>query len=239
MRNASKSFRFAFVAAGLAAALLACDLLQNLPNPTPIATQAQAPTAVVPEPTGVLPTVAPRSTPAATMPATVAATVVPTKPTVEGPDSAGPAKDPCGLPGIQLRANFYTALGTNALTAPFSGDITLLQTAGGPNIFSMQAASVQRKFVILLHNLNPATYDLKSTYLSYTEKTTANDKNPRIWQATTGFLQVGPCPEGGLALHTVADAVTPVGDSVLFQPQSGAHNTASGDLLIGIGAKIQ
>jgi len=210
-----------------------------LPKPTPIATLAEPPTVVVPEPTGLATSVEPKPTTAATLPATTAATAVPTKPTQEEPDSAGPAKDPCSLPGIQFRANFFTAAGANALTAPFSGDVTILKTAGGPNIFSMQQASVQRKFVILLPNLTPAAYDLKSTYLSYTEKTTASDKNPRIWQATSGFLQVGLCDGGGLALRTVSDSLTRVGDSVLFQPQTGAKNTASGDLLIGVGAKIQ
>ncbi len=63
--------------------------------------------------------------------------------------------------------------------------------------------------------------------------------DPRIWQATSGYLQAGLCAEGGLALRTVTNAVTKVGDSVLFQPQPGAHNAASGDLLIGVGAKIQ
>jgi hypothetical protein len=72
-----------------------------------------------------------------------------------------------------------------------------------------------------------------------TDKTTTSDKNPRIWQATSGFLQLGLCNSGGLALRTVSDSLTRVGDSVLFQPQTGAKNTASGDLLIGVGAKIQ
>ena len=132
-----------------------------------------------------------------------------------------------------------TSATTNALTAPFTGDVSILKPPGGPNIISIQQASVQRKFVILLPNLNPDVYDLKSTYMSYTEKTGANDKSPRIWKGASGFLQVGPCAEGGMALRTVSDSVTLVGDSVLFQPLPGGSNTAAGDLLIGVGAKIQ
>ena len=159
--------------------------------------------------------------------------------TVEGPDSALLAKDPCNLPGLQVRANFYTAIGANALLGPFSGDVTILNTAGGPNVFSFQQASVQRKFAIILPDLNPGTHSLGSTYMSYTEKTSPTDQEPKIWQAKSGFLQVLDCDGGGLALRTVSDATSNIGDSVLFQPLVAKNNAAIGDMLIGLGAKIK
>jgi hypothetical protein len=237
MPNVLKRTRWAAaVLAFLLAALLACELNPLSVKPmTAVPTQAEPPSTVVATSEVQIPTTV----------GTAPATVVPTEPTIVEPTVAGPAKDPCGLPGIQFRANFATAAGTNALTAPFSGDVTKLETAGGPNIFSIQEASVQRKFVILLKNLDPGAYDLKSTYMSYTEKTGANDKNPRIWKAANGFLQVGRCydNEGLLDPHAIVLWTFTIalshGDPVLFQPLPGGHNTATGDMLIEVGAKFQ
>jgi hypothetical protein len=233
---------FAVVAlVALAAALLAC----TLSDPFGLRRPTQAP-----------PTVAATSV---TAPATAAATEVATSlspspppsatlkpsatppPTLTEDPAAEPARDPCGLPGLQVRANYRSAAGTNALLANFSGDVQILQTPGGPNIFSMQQASVQRKFVIILKNLSPAYYALSQIYMSYTEKKDANDRNPRVWRATVGFLQVLACPGGGLALQTADTAESvlfQVGAAVLFQPLAG-KNTATGDIMIGLGGKIQ
>jgi hypothetical protein len=37
--------------------------------------------------------------------------------------------------------------------APFSADVKILNMPGGPNIFFVQQASVERRFVIILKNL--------------------------------------------------------------------------------------
>jgi hypothetical protein len=216
------------------ATLLACDLPNLLDlKSKPISTHVTPPTEVSTQPTQATATGTQLTpTPSATPTATPTETQIPTE-----TQKPGPATDPCNLPGIQFRADFNTPGTTNALTAPFSGDVSILKPAGGPNIISIQEASVQRKFVILLPNLNPGVRDLTSTYMSYTEKTGANDKNPRIWKATAGYLEVLSCPVGGMALRTVAD-LGHKGDPVLFQPLPGGGNSATGMMLVEVGAKI-
>jgi hypothetical protein len=231
------------VLALLLAALLACEL--NPPSLQPrvseVPTLAKPPTTAATAPATTTAT-APATTTAtatATTVATAPATVVPTKPTIEGLAAFESVQelDPCSLPAIQFLAGFFSIDDRNALTSKFTGDVTILKTKGGPNIFSIQEASVQRKFVILLPNLNPAIYDLTLTYMSYTEKTGANDKNPRIWKGVEGFLQVGMCPKGGTGLRTIdflADGLP-----ARFEPLPGGHNTATGYLLMDVEAKIQ
>lgn len=172
------------------------------------------------------------STPTPTTTAT--ATATPT-PTVTPTPTPSPAGDPCSLPSIQFLAVFGSTGTTNTLTAPYTGDVNILQPPGGPNFISMQQVSVQRKFVILLPELRPVNWSLKNTYMSYTEKTSTADKNPKIWQAADGFLNVLVCPGGGVALHTTGTN----GPLVTFKPLAASNNPASGDLLIGVVAKIQ
>ena len=229
----------------LAGALLACSLGDTLAPPQHAPTRP-APTEAPPTaaPTSAVPTAAATdlspSPPPSPSPAASATPPPPTATTEPGPDISQPARDACGFPGLQANALFYSAGGANALLGPFSGNIQILKTPGGPNIFSMQDASVQRKFVIILPNLNPAQYDLGKVYMSYTEKKDANDHNPRVWKAATGELDVVQCPDGGLAVRTVEGATSSfMALASLFQPLAASSNTATGDIDIGFGAKIQ
>jgi hypothetical protein len=155
----------------------------------------------------------------------------------DGPstDTDPASNDPCGLPGVQFDATMIVrgSTTTNALTAPFSGDVLFL----GTDLFSFQQASVQRKFLVHIPNLNPATYDLSTTYMSYTEKTSDTDPSPRVWKATSGTLQVLSCSGGGKAVRTsVAGGGT--GDEAVFEPVVASTNTATGKLFMNIGAHL-
>jgi hypothetical protein len=68
-------------------------------------------------------------------------------------------------------------------------------------IISHQTLSVERKFIIIVPALS-GTYDLSSTYMSYTEK--AGD-NANVWKATGGTLTFESCGDGTILLHTNSD----------------------------------
>ena len=141
------------------------------------------------------------------------------------------ATKPCELPGTQFTAKLQPGSGVNAVTGPYNGDVLFI----GGDVFSFQQASVQRKFLIHIPNLNPAVYYLSTTYMSYTEKTGDADPNPKVWKGTSGILKIESCPGGGVAV-TTADAPDRPASAAYFSPVPASSNQATGDMLIQVSA---
>ena len=123
------------------------------------------------------------------------------------------------LDATEFEGKFTDPSGANATTSDFSGDYSEAQT--GPNI-TVKSTSGNRKILFIVPNLNTATYDLSSVYLSYTE--TVGDKT-NVWKATSGTLRILQCTLG-LNISTTPATMSP------FVP--GNSNAAAGTFKLAI-----
>lgn len=87
----------------------------------------------------------------------------------------------------------------NAQTHDYSGYSTHEANGSTSHVIEGPDGS---KIVIILPGSgigDQTSYSLDAIYMSYTERYGSNDLAPKVWKASSGALELLPCPDGGVA----------------------------------------
>jgi hypothetical protein len=104
----------------------------------------------------------------------------------------------CNTPLSGFSVDFTNST-ANANTSAFQGEFTTQPSGSNTMIMVHQTlGGIERKFIVIVSALQ-GTYDLSSTYMSYTEITS---DNANVWKATGGTLTFESCGDGTLLIHT-------------------------------------